>query len=92
VGSVLVSLTPVRGRSPATAGRRSAQAQRALTSQPGDPTAAAARWAAIDHELTDQAPWVPLYNPLDLTVLSARVGNYRFHPYWNVLIDQLWVR
>jgi len=35
---------------------------------------------------------VPLYNPLDLTVLSARVGNYRFHPYWNVLIDQLWVR
>jgi peptide/nickel transport system substrate-binding protein len=72
--------------------RIDAQAQRALTSQPGDPTAAAARWAAIDHELTDQAPWVPLYNPLDLTVLSARVGNYQFHAYWNVLIDQLWVR
>jgi len=25
-------------------------------------------------------------------VLSARVGNYQFHPYWNLLIDQLWVR
>jgi hypothetical protein len=28
----------------------------------------------------------------DLTILSARVGNYQFHPYWNLLIDQLWVR
>jgi hypothetical protein len=28
----------------------------------------------------------------DLTVLSARVGNYQFHPYWNLLIGQLWVR
>jgi peptide/nickel transport system substrate-binding protein len=69
-----------------------AQAQRALLSQPGDPTAAATGWAAIDRELTDQAPWVPLYNPRDHTVLSGRVGNYQFHPYWKVLIDQLWVR
>lgn len=71
--------------------RIDAQAQRALTAQPGDLTAATIRWAAIDRELTDQAPWVPLYNPRDLTVLSPRVGNYQFHPYWNVLIDQLWV-
>jgi hypothetical protein len=25
-------------------------------------------------------------------VLSRRVGNYQFDPYWSVLIDQLWVR
>ena len=68
------------------------QAQRALTSRPGDPAAATTRWAAIDRELTDQAPWVPLYNPRDLTLLSARVGNYQYHPYWSLLIDQLWVR
>jgi len=68
------------------------QAQRALTSRPSDPAAATTRWAAIDRELTDQAPWVPLYNPRDLTLLSARVGNYRYHPYWSLLIDQLWVR
>jgi len=49
-------------------------------------------WTTIDHELADQAPWVPLYTPRDLTVLSARVGNYQFHPFWNLLIDQLWVR
>jgi peptide/nickel transport system substrate-binding protein len=69
-----------------------AQAERALTSPPGNPTAAATRWSTIDRELTDQAPWVPLYNPRDLTLLSTRVGNYQFHPYWSVLIDQLWVR
>ncbi len=68
------------------------QAQSALTSWPGDPTAATTRWAAIDRELTDEAPWVSLYNPRDLTFLAARVGNYQFHPYWNVLLDQLWVR
>jgi ABC-type transport system substrate-binding protein len=72
--------------------RIDAQAQRALTSQQGDPTAATTRWAAIDRELTDQAPWVPLYNPRDLTLLSTRVGNYQYHPYWDLLIDQLWVR
>ena len=69
-----------------------AQAEQALADQVGDPAAAAGQWAAIDHELVDQAPWVPLYNPRDLTVLSARTGNYQFQPYWNLLIDQLWVR
>ena len=66
--------------------------QQALGLQVRAPGAAAGQWAAIDHALADQAPWVPLYNPRDLTVLSARVGNYQFHPYWNLLIDQLWVR
>jgi peptide/nickel transport system substrate-binding protein len=57
-----------------------------------DPAAAADRWAAIDRELVNSAPWVPLYNPRDLTLLSARAGNYQFHPYFDLLIDQLWVR
>jgi len=68
------------------------RARRALSLEQADPAQAAARWAAVDREPTGRAPWVPLYNPRDLTVLSARVGNYQFHPYWNVLIDQLWVR
>ena len=68
------------------------QAQQARMLQLRAPGAAAGRWAAIDRELVAEAPWVPLYNPRDLTVLSARVGNYQFHPYWSLLIDQLWVR
>jgi peptide/nickel transport system substrate-binding protein len=72
--------------------RIDAQARQALALQPGDPVAADARWAAVDRQIVNRAPWVPLYNPRALTVLSARVGNYQFHPYWNLLIDQLWVR
>jgi peptide/nickel transport system substrate-binding protein len=64
----------------------------ALSAEAADPDAAAARWAAIDRDLVDQAPWVPLYNPRDLSVLSPRVGDYQFHPYWSLLIDQLWIR
>jgi ABC-type transport system substrate-binding protein len=71
--------------------RIDAQTRRAMSLEQADPAQAAARWASVDRELTSQAPWVPMYNPRDLTVLSARVGNYEFHPYWNVLIDQLWV-
>jgi ABC-type transport system substrate-binding protein/DNA-binding SARP family transcriptional activator/DNA-binding beta-propeller fold protein YncE len=60
--------------------------------QTADPTEAGDAWGRIDHELVDQAPWVPLYNPRSLTALSARVGNYQYHPFWQVLLDQLWVR
>ena len=67
-------------------------AQRALTLEQRDPAVAAGRWAAIDRELVNKAPWVPLYNPRDLSVLSPRVGNYQFNPYFALLIDQLWVR
>jgi hypothetical protein len=27
-----------------------------------------------------------------VTVPGPRVGNYKYHPFWNVLLDQLWVR
>ena len=69
-----------------------AQAEQALTLEATDPVAAASRWAAIDHELVNEAPWVSLYCPLAPIVLSARTGNYQFHPYWGLLLDQLWVR
>jgi peptide/nickel transport system substrate-binding protein len=72
--------------------RIDAQIRQALALQAQSLAAAAPGWTTIDHKLVDQAPWVPLYTPLDLTVLSARAGNYQFHPYWNLLIDQLWVR
>ena len=72
--------------------RIDAQVTQALALQPHDPSAAWALWARIDHEVVDQAPWVPVYNPTSLVLLSTRVGNYQFDPYWPVLIDQLWVR
>lgn len=68
------------------------QVAQALTLQPHNPNAAAALWVRIDHQIVNQAPWVPIYNPRSLVLLSARAGNYQFDPYWSVLIDQLWVR
>jgi peptide/nickel transport system substrate-binding protein len=60
--------------------------------QARNPAAAGELWSRIDHELVDRAPWAPLYNPRTVTVLGRRVGNYKYHPFWNVLLDQLWVQ
>jgi len=72
--------------------RIDAQAKEALALQLSAPNTAGALWTRIDHEIVGQAPWVPVYNPRSLVMLSGRVGNYQFDPYWSVLIDQLWVR
>jgi len=57
-----------------------------------DPGGAQRQWAEVDRMLTDAAPWAPLYNPRVPIAIGARVGNYEFHPFWTVLLDQLWVR
>ena len=72
--------------------RIDAQVRRAGSLQLSDPAAAGELWSRIDRELVDRAPWVPLYNPRTVTALAPRVGNYEYHPFWNVLLDQLWVR
>jgi len=69
-----------------------AKARRAHSLQQTDPSAAGEGWSRVDRELVDQAPWAPLYNPRAATALSTRVGNYQYHPFWTVLLDQLWVR
>jgi len=56
------------------------------------PNAAGTLWVQIDRDIVDQAPWVPLYNPNVLVLLSRRVGNFQLHPLWNLLLDQMWVR
>jgi ABC-type transport system substrate-binding protein len=59
--------------------------------EPASPGAANEAWAAIDRRITDQAPWLALYNPrLDIAT-SARVGNYQFHPFFGLMLDELWV-
>jgi hypothetical protein len=56
-----------------------------------DPAGTTVLAAAIDRELTDQAPWVPLFTPSLPDLTSARVRNYTDNN-GTVLIDQLWVR
>ena len=64
----------------------------ALALQATDPAAADERWAAIDRELTDQAPWIGYATPANVSFLGDRVGNVQHNPVWGLLLDQLWVR
>jgi hypothetical protein len=43
-------------------------------------------------DLTDLAPWVPLYTQYGADFVSTRVGNYQHHPLWGALFAQLRVR
>jgi YVTN family beta-propeller protein len=60
--------------------------------QQQDVTAGDRAWAALDRTIVDRAAAVPYANPLTMTLLSRRTGNYQFNPEWGVLLDQLWVR
>jgi len=57
-----------------------------------NPTSANNIWAQVDHEVTDQAPWVAYYNPKLIDFLSARVHGYVWNPQWYTLIDQQWLK
>jgi peptide/nickel transport system substrate-binding protein len=75
--------------------RIDAQVDRLAATEPTDPGATRDLAAQIDSEITDQAPWVPLFTPRVMDVTSARIGNYRSQQYsevGGVPLDQLWVK
>jgi peptide/nickel transport system substrate-binding protein len=69
-----------------------AKMDKALTTGVTDPDAANQLWAEVDHEVTDQAPWVNMYNPKQIDFLSKRVQGYQWNPQWYILYDQLWLQ
>jgi peptide/nickel transport system substrate-binding protein len=68
-----------------------AQINHAESIEATQPAQAAALWTTIDHEDTNMAPWVDLYNPKQIDFLSANVHGYEWNPQWYILIDQLWL-
>jgi YVTN family beta-propeller protein len=72
--------------------RIDAQVAKLAKEEPADPAGTTKLAATIDRELTDQAPWVPLFTPRLADLTAARVGNYQYNNGYNVLLDQLWVR
>jgi ABC-type transport system substrate-binding protein len=64
----------------------------AMRVQGADPARAHALWTAIEHDLVDHAPWVPLVDRMWVNLVSQRVGNFQVHPQLGPLIDQMWVR
>jgi YVTN family beta-propeller protein len=69
-----------------------AKMRSAARTQTENPQLANRQWARVDHALVDAAPWLPLYNPRLVVLLSRRVGGYRYNPIYGTLLDQLWVR
>ena len=57
-----------------------------------DPSGANEKWTAIDKAVTDQAPWVSMFNPKYIDFLSKRVKGYQFSPQWYFLLDQASVK
>ncbi|MDQ2750875.1 MAG: ABC transporter substrate-binding protein, partial [Actinomycetota bacterium] len=65
--------------------------RRLADEEPANPAATADLAATLDREITDYAPWVPLFNPTYVDLTSPRVGNYQVQA-GQALFDQLWVR
>jgi YVTN family beta-propeller protein len=65
--------------------------------QTSNPSAAAALWHSIDHQVTNDAPWVPMKTFLSTDFLSRRTGNYKYCwlageiGFTGACLDQLWV-
>jgi peptide/nickel transport system substrate-binding protein len=68
-----------------------AQITQAESMEATDPKGAAKLWTQIDHEDTNAAPWVDMYNPKQIDFLSSNVHGYKWSPQWYILIDQLWL-
>jgi N6-adenosine-specific RNA methylase IME4 len=64
----------------------------ANTLEAKDPRAAGIQWAQIDHQLVDQAAWVPLVNIRRVDFVSDRVRNYEADPTLGLIADQVWLR
>jgi len=66
--------------------------ERATNMQLTDPAGSHQLWTELEHDLVDRAPWVPLGSAVWVSLVSQRLDNYQFHPYWGHLYEQMWVR
>jgi YVTN family beta-propeller protein len=64
----------------------------AARTQGMDPELASRRWARAERAIVDAAPWLPLYNPRSVELLSRRASGHRYSPIYGTLMGQLWVR
>jgi YVTN family beta-propeller protein len=65
--------------------------QQAELAELNDPANAAAAWASIDRQLTNDAIWVPTVTLRDVELTSRRLHNYQYNPVWGFLADQSWL-
>jgi peptide/nickel transport system substrate-binding protein len=68
------------------------QMDQAATTSITNPTQGNDQWAKVDKAVTDQAPWVSMFNPKYIDFLSSRVKGYQFSPQWYFLLAQASVK
>lgn len=56
------------------------------------PAQAAGTWNEVDHQLTDQAGWVPTVDLNEVDIISNKLQNYEFNPVYGFVADQAVVR
>jgi peptide/nickel transport system substrate-binding protein len=49
-------------------------------------------WVQVDKETTDQAPWVAMFNPKLVDLVSKRVKGFTWSPQWYFMLDQASVK
>src|SRR5580704_11661181 len=54
-----------------------------------NPSGAAELSTQVDHADTNAGPWVDMFNPKQIDVLSHNVHGYSWSPQWYILIDRL---
>jgi peptide/nickel transport system substrate-binding protein len=67
------------------------QINQAESAETTNPAQAASIWTNVDREMTQQAPWVDMFNPKQIDFLSKNVHGYEWNPQWYILIDRLWL-
>jgi peptide/nickel transport system substrate-binding protein len=65
-----------------------AQMNKALTLGLKNPEAANSIWQTVDKQVTDQAPWVAMFNPKLIDFVSSRITNHVFSVQWYFLLDE----
>lgn len=68
------------------------QINQALQLEVTDPTAAATLWAQLDKQITNEAPWVPMYTPYQLSFVSKRLGNFTYSYLARMILSKVWVQ
>jgi peptide/nickel transport system substrate-binding protein len=69
-----------------------AQIKKNLITAVSDKAAANAEWAVLDHELTDQAPWLTMFTPKELDFVSGRLKNFTFSDQFHLVYSEVWVQ
>lgn len=57
-----------------------------------DQTAANEIWTKVDHQITDQAPWITMFSPKNMALHSKRLQNVAYSKTNGIMMNVAWVK